>query len=84
MENILQLVSADQEKIVLHGLSSTCSDHKHHTYLLDEALQVAKYIYPAQERLEVDRGSAVSHYELMKNLTETAEKLDCKKMIFFF
>ena len=83
MEKILQLIWVDQDEVVLHNLSSTHWDHKHHTYLLDEALQVAKYMYPAQERHEVERGSAVLHYQLRKNQTEVAEKLVCKKMIFF-
>lgn len=87
MEKILQLVPVDQEQVVLQSLSNTYWDHKHHTYLLDDALQVVKYmypaqVYPAQEMHEAERGSAVLRYKLRKNQTEVGEKLVCKKIIF--
>lgn len=62
--------------MVLDGLSNTCWDHKHHASLPDEALQVAKYIYPLQERHEIEEGqcSIPPWGEGKKNQTEAAEK----------
>lgn len=61
--------------MVLDGLSNTCWDHKHHAFLPDEALQVAKYIYPLQERHEIEEGQcSIPLWGEEKNQTEAAEK----------
>lgn len=70
MEKILQLISVGIKR---RWCSTIFQAHAETTYLLDEAHQVAKYMYPVKERHKVEKGSPVLHYELRKNQTEVAE-----------
>lgn len=53
-EKKLQLVLVDQEEVAFQ----IHREHKHQAYFLGEALQMAKNIYPLQERQEVKRDNA--------------------------